>query len=485
LNATIAAAAPITASGGFSLLAPGATNNTALTVGMETGTAGAKSGAATISFVSDASNVGGCAPNCQLSIGTQTVSVSGSVYRLANPTIDPKTVNLAARVGDANPQAPIGVTNASPDAFTERLNASFGSVANGFAASGAIAGLSAGASSNAMSLTLNTAAAGTYGGTAQVNFVSSGTGTTGAPDANLGSQTVALSGRVYTPAVAQVNTGVIDFGIVHKGDVVAARNVSVSNTAPVATPNDVLVGSLGSNGGPFTASGNLAGVAAQASDTTSFAVALSTANAGVFSSSANATFASHNAELADKALGTSTVALKAQVNSFAELAVAHAAGAGSLSGSAGGYTLDFGTILLGSAGPMAELGILNAASGPADLLNGAFSFGTGTGFTFDGFGPFAGIAAGVTQSGLDIVFDSASLGTFSQTITISSFGSNASGYQGPSFDTTLMVRGTVAVAAIPEPETYLLMSAGLLTLWVARRRSTRHTRSSSMSGPSD
>ena len=124
MNATIAAAAPITASGGFSLLAPGATNNTALTVGMETGTAGAKSGAATISFVSDASNVGGCAPNCQLSIGTQTVSVSGNVYRLANPTIDPKTVNLAARVGDANPQAPIGVTNASPDAFTERLNAS-------------------------------------------------------------------------------------------------------------------------------------------------------------------------------------------------------------------------------------------------------------------------------------------------------------------------------------------------------------------------
>jgi hypothetical protein len=31
---------------------------------------------------------------------------------------------------------------------------------------------------------------------------------------------------------------VVDFGIVHKGDTVSARNVSVTNAAPVAAPND-------------------------------------------------------------------------------------------------------------------------------------------------------------------------------------------------------------------------------------------------------
>ena len=283
-----------------------------------------------------------------------------------------------------------------------------------------------------------------------------------------------LNGRVYTPAVAQVNTGVVDFGIVHKGDVVTARNVSVTNTAAIAAPNDVLVGTIGGAAGPFNASGSLAGVAAQASDTSSFSVGLSTANAGVFNGSANAAFASRNPDMADLAIGNSTVTLKAQVNNFATLALQRVAGAGPLSASAGGYILDFGTIQLGSAGLMAELGVFNVASGPADLLNGSFAFGAGAGFTFDGFGPFAGMAAGDGRDGLDIVFGSSSLGSFSQTFTISSFGSNTSGYQGQAFDTTVMLRGTVvSVAAIPEPETYLLMASGLIAVWVARRRSRR------------
>jgi hypothetical protein len=472
LNATISGSAPITASGSFNLLAPGATNTTDLVVGMQTATAGAKTGNATITFVSDASNVGGCAPNCQLAIGTQNVGVSGNVYRLANPTLEPTTLSLAARVGDASPLAQLAIANASPDIYTERLNASFGAVAAGFTGSGAITGLSAGSSSNAMGLALNTATAGSFTGTARVNFVSSGAGTTGAPDLGIGSSDIAVNGRVYTPAIAQVNTTVVDFGIVHKGDVVGARNVSVTNAATIAAPNDVLVGSLGGASGPFTAAGNLAGVAAQASDGSSFAVTLNTANAGVFNGSAGASFASHDSELADQALGSATVALKAQVNNYAELAVGQLGGAGSLSAGAGGYTLDFGTILLASAGSMAELGIFNVATGPADLLNGSFVLGPGSGFAFDGFEPFVGIAAGGSEGGFDIGFDPTSLGSFSQIVTISSFGSNASGYHGDTFETTLVLRGTVvSVAAVPEPETYLLMATGLLTVaWLARRR---------------
>jgi len=475
LNATIAAGAPITATGAFSGLAPGATDSAGLVVGMQTGSAGAKSGTATVTFVSDASNVGSCAPNCQLAIGTRDISVSGNVYRLASPTLDPTTVSVAARVGDAGPHVQLAVGNASPDAFTERLNASFGPVAAGFVGSGAVTGLDAGASSNALGLALNTAAAGTYGGTARVDFVSSGAGTTGAPDASVGSRDVALAGRVYTPAIAQLDTTVVDFGIVHTGDVVGARNVSVTNAAALAAPNDVLVGALTSSGaGPFAASGNLAGVAAQASDHTSLTVTLGTANAGIFNGSANASFASHDAELADRVLAGASVTLKAQVNNFAELALARLAGAGSLSSTGGGYTLDFGTIALGSHGTMAELGIFNVATGPADLLNGTLLLGPGSGFAFTGFGPFSDIAAGASQGGFDIAFDGASLGSFSQTVTISWFGSNAGGYRGPAFDTTLVLHGTVdAIAAVPEPETYLLMAIGIVTVWAARRRSAR------------
>ena len=85
LNASISGNAPITASGSFNLLDPGATNNNALQVGMNTATAGAINGTATIAFVSDASNVGGCSPNCQFNLPDQNVTVTGGVYQVAQP----------------------------------------------------------------------------------------------------------------------------------------------------------------------------------------------------------------------------------------------------------------------------------------------------------------------------------------------------------------------------------------------------------------
>ena len=406
-----------------------------------------------------------------MNLASQNVAVSGAVYRLANPSITTGPISLAARVGDAAPSASIGVSNVSPDIYTERLNASIGAGPSGFTTSGAITGLAAGASSSAFGVTLNTATAGNFGGQAAVAFVSSGAGTTNAPDQSLASQNVSLSGRVYTPAVAQVNTPVVNFGIVHKGDVVAAKNVSVSNTAAIAAPNDDLRGNLGGASGPFTASGALAGVAAQASDNTSLSVALNTANAGVFNGNATASFASHNAEMSDLGLGTANIGLQAQVNNFAELALRKTSGAGSLSFSAGTYTLDLGSLVQGSAGLDATLAVRNSALGPADLLSGSFATGTGNAFTLSGFGPFAGLGAGSEQGGLEISFDSATLGDFTRRIVISSAGSNASGFQGALADTTLVLSGSVV--AVPEPSTYALMASGLLALWLARRRRPR------------
>ena len=153
---------------------------------MSTASAGAVNGNATIAFVSDASNVGNCAPNCQLNLAFAEPAVSGAVYRLANPLITTGPIALAARVGDAAPSATIGVTNSSPDIYTERLNAGIGPGPSGFNTSGNITGLAAQASSSALGVSLNTAAAGNFGGQVALSFVSSGTGTTGAPDAGPG-----------------------------------------------------------------------------------------------------------------------------------------------------------------------------------------------------------------------------------------------------------------------------------------------------------
>ena len=41
---------------------------------MDTSSAGAKLGTATIAFVSDASNIGNCTPNCQSALASQDVT---------------------------------------------------------------------------------------------------------------------------------------------------------------------------------------------------------------------------------------------------------------------------------------------------------------------------------------------------------------------------------------------------------------------------
>jgi len=472
LNASIGGAtAGVTAAGSFNLLAPQSSNNSALVVGMDTSSAGARAGTATIALASDGTGTSGLGVT---PLASQTVAVNGAVYRLANPALVPSSLTLAGRIGDAAPTAALAVTNVSPDLFTERLNASIGTVGAGFSATGSISGLAAGASSNALGVALSTAGAGTFSGTAGVSFVSSGAGTTGAADLALAGQSTALTGHVYTPAVAQTNTTVVDFAIVHRGDVVADRNVSVSNTATASALNDTLRASLGAAPAGFTTGGTVTGLAAGASDATSLRVGLNTAAAGVFAGSTTASFASHDGDLADLALGSATVALRGQVNNFAAVALTKSGGAGALSHVGNTWMLDLGTLALGGGSPLASLSVLNSAIGPADLLSGSFDLsGIRNGFTLTGFGSFSDLVAGASFDGLGVVLADAAVGSFEATIVLHASGSNASGFFDRLDDTTLVVRGDVAgaVAAVPEPETYLLMVAGLVVMTaVARRR---------------
>ncbi len=595
LNASITGNAPVTATGSFTLLAPGATDATSLQVGMNTAAAGAVNGTATVNFVSDASNIGGCAPNCEMALPSQNVAVQGGVfqvaqpdvptgvnvgnfrlgtsasqaltvantniapagfqegldaavggtagaataaggpisnlaagttssaisvgidgatatagvnsgtvtlnlasngtgtsglptlaladatvtvtgtgYRLASPVLDTTDVTLVARRGDAAPTGTIGVTNQSPDAFTEGLNATVGAAPAPFAASGSISNLGAGGSDGtSLQVSLNTATAGSFGGNVQVDFVSTGAGTTGAADISVGSGTVGLTGKVYEAAVAQVNTTVIDFGIVHVGDVVGPQAVSVSNAAPVAALNDTLAGQfVNLPTGPFSGSGSVAGLGAGQTDAAGLQIGLSTASAGVFSSSGSfLQFASQNPDMADLDLGQVGLTLTAQVNNYANPVFAQTAGAGSLTGGGSAFTLDFGTVTEGGATLTSLLEVLNDVIGPADLLGGSFDLSLAGVFGLSGFGAFLDLAAGDAFGGLSVSFAPTALGLFSGSITLNALGYNASGFQQPFAPIVLTLLANVQQqgTAVPEPGALLLLASALVALGAARR----------------
>jgi len=165
--------------------------------------------------------------------------------------------------------------------------------------------------------------------------------------------------------------------------------------------------------------------------------------------------------------------LHGQVNSFAQASLTKS-GVGTLTQIGNTWTLDFGSIALGAGAQAASLGVLNSAIGPADLLSGDFDLGgAGNAFALTGFGSFANLVAGASFDGLGVSLATDTTGSFLATLVLHAAGSNASGFSGRLDDTVLVLRGDVAgaVAAVPEPETYLLMLAGLAAMaGVARRR---------------
>jgi hypothetical protein len=453
--------------------------NGLMTVAVNTANAGVINGGIAVNYftagaVNGVSNDLGSAPVGGQNYGVAgTIEAVGNVINQASPLVNNPAINFGAmRVGDASPTAKVSVTNVATTAPQAALNASISSNGGPVFASGGFNLLAPGSTSaNQLTVGLNTSVAGNYtggnAGSATIAFVSDASNVGDcAPNCqlDLAPQIVSVSGKVYTPAVAQLNTTSVDFGIVHKGDVVALRDVAVSNTAQATAANDTLRGSAGIASSPFTASGSFNDLAAQGTAGAALQVGLNTAVAGVFNGSVSANFASHDAELADLALGSQTIALKGQVNNYAQAALAKT-GEGQWSVGNHTYTLDFGAVLLGSGQHSASLSVLNAAIGPADLLSGSFDLtGLGPNFTLSGFGSFADLIAGDAFGGLNVLFASDVQGAFLSSIVLHGTGSNASGFIGQLDDTTLVLRGNVNVVAVPEPGTYVLMFAGLLVV---------------------
>jgi hypothetical protein len=292
---------------------------------------------------------------------------------------------------------------------------------------------------------------------------------------------VTVNGRVYAPAIASVAEGV-NFGIVRVGDV-AARGVSVANSAALTALNDTLTASIGGTGGAFsnnagTVNGLIAGAAA---NNTALTVGLNTAAAGVFNGTATVASTSRNPDMADLSLGSSTVVLTGQVNNLAQAAFQKTSGAGAFTQtSVNAFTLDFGDIAQGASGILtARLAAWNRApvGEPSDDLKGSYTGADDTlALSFGGFNAFAQL--GTDQSGPELLvnlFNTASTGLFTQTITLTGFSFNADDLLGIGTNATLFVRANVidpGTSVIPLPPAGFLLLGGLAMVgWMGRRRS--------------
>ena len=192
-------------------------------------------------------------------VDEQTLQITGAAYRLAAPVHSPEPVDFGiVHVGDVVTQA-VSISNtATNDGFSERLNGSIGSPTTGITTnSGAFSGLVPGdTNSTSLSVGVNTATAGAKSGTATIELVSSGAGTSGLPNTALASQTVNVLATVNNFAVADVvktsgvgtltptgaNEFTLNLGSTFEGRGSLTAQLGVVND--VAAPADSLAGSF-------------------------------------------------------------------------------------------------------------------------------------------------------------------------------------------------------------------------------------------------
>jgi len=466
-----------TATGSFSLAA-GSTDNSSLIVGLDTSSAGAKTGTATIGLTSDGTGTSGLA---NTTLASQTVNISGNVFRLAAASAhSPEPIAFGNfHVGDMAPSQKISLTNtAATDGFSENLDASIGSATGGVTANGAFMGLAPGVTNNtSLSVGINTSSAGDKSGTATIALTSDGTGTSGLANTTLSSQTVNVTGGVYRLASPSVHTPEpVNFGIVHIG-ATPSHSLSITNNATNDNFSEKLNASIGSATGGVTTAGSISQLA-PGSTSTALSVGIDTATAGNKSGTATISFASDGtgtSGLGVTALpnAAQTVNVNGQVNFFADPVITFKSGAATLiQTDPTHYTLNFGIFNNMQAAVSASFGVQNFLHNSTfqDTLGGTFHIAEVSHFSLSAFptnNTFSGIAPG---GSLDptIGFDpNRSNGTYSDAIFITLTSTNSS-----STSNLDVIELDLFAQVIPEPSSLLLVLGGfggLIALQRARR----------------
>ena len=458
LDATFAASTgAANGTGSLSGLAAGSAGN-GLAVGLSTAGAGALSGTDTLAFVSDGTGIDGLGTTA---LNTQTVTITGAVYNYAAASVaNGGTVTLAeSHVGQAV-SGLLGVTNsAAAGSYSEALDASLSGGGTGFSATGSFAGLAAG-SGTSLTVGATSSAAGAYTGIATLGLVSDGTGIDGLGTTTLTGQTVVITGAAYAYASAQVTSTTINLGVVHTGSV-ASASLGLTNAAAANGYSEALDASLSGGSTGVLASGSLTGLAAGASSS-ALAIGLSTSSSGSYSGTALLSLVSDGAGI--DTLGTTTltgqtITVTGTVDNYA-VATFQDTGGPAATGSSTNETINLGSATQGGTALSLSLGALNAATGLADLLQGSVTTAGAAGFANSGFGSFSGLGAGQSEQSQRVVLSTSSAGTFSETVVLSSSGTNASGYNGALVTETLTITGTIT----PSGTTTYLLAVGPNTI---------------------
>ncbi len=439
LDATIATATSgLSASGTVSGLAAGAAS-TALGVTLATATAGVISGSATLALASDGGSIDGLGIT-QLS--GQTIAVTGTVYNVATASLlTASPIRFANHhVGDVVSQSVTLTNAAAAGGYSENLDASVASVTGGLSGQGSVSSLAAGASSTAITLALGTATAGAIAGTATLNLLSDGAGIDNLGTTVLTAQTIAATGTLYSYATAS-NVGSVNFGVVHVGSL-ASQALSLRNLAATDGYGENLDATIATATSGLSTSGTVSGLAAGAAST-ALGVTLATASSGVISGTATLALASDGTGidgLGITQLTGQTIAVTGIVDSYAVGAFAKVSGAGTLqqTGSTS-WVLNLGSIVTAAT---VNLGVLNAATGLADLLSGSLSVSGSGAFVNSGLANVGSLAAGAEDSAPTVTLQATNTGTYSETITFAGTGSNAN-YSGAVAADTLTVTGVV------------------------------------------
>ena len=151
---------------------------------------------------------------------------------------------------------------------------------------------------------------------------------------------------------------------------------------------------------------------------------------------------------ADTSGGRSNQQLAVTVDHPAVAAFRKVSGAGELTQNGNAYTLDFGTIGQGVTAPTVVIDVLNAATGPADMLSGSFSV-AGEAAPYNalvdiGLNAIRPLAAGAASGQTEVLFQSEITGSFAETLTLAATGSNANGYSASLGTKSLTIEGTIA-----------------------------------------
>ena len=272
-----------------------------------TATAGAKTGTVDVLLTSNGANSG----LANTALAPQTVTVNGSVFRLAAAgTIgSPVVFRGNHHLGDALTGQALTISNeAAADGFSEGLDAAVIGSTGGALGSGTIS-LLAPSGSNATSLlvSLDTASVGAKSGTVTVGLTSNGAGTSLLGTTALGSQVITVNaGSVFRLAAANTIGAVTFSGNHHVGDVVAPQALSLTNTAAADGFSEKLDAAYTGATGGATTTGSISLLSPGDTNSTSLLVGLNTATVGAKAGTVTVALTSNGA--GTSLLGTTALA---------------------------------------------------------------------------------------------------------------------------------------------------------------------------------